>query len=126
MLTPPLCSAQSRLEVIDQRAEPTLQPLEVIKTSDLICHLWQQYVNVAIIPLTSSSVTIRREMLVFNNQTVSRLEGVANALLQRIADGVFLISLRARGTFLWCIVIRRCRLMAISSTSQAEEERLQA
>lgn len=87
-ITTAIETAQSRLEVIDQRAEPTLQPLEVIKTSDLICHLWQQYVNVAIIPLTSSSVTIRREMLVFNNQTVSRLEGVANALLQRIADGV--------------------------------------
>lgn len=41
----------------------------------------------ALFPLASSSVTIRREMTVFNNQTVSRIEGGANSLLQRVADG---------------------------------------
>lgn len=52
----------------------------------MICHLWQQYVNIALMPLSSSSVTIRREMLIFNNQTISRIEGTANALVQRVTD----------------------------------------
>jgi hypothetical protein len=81
-------TAQSRLEAADPKVEPNLQTLQVIKAADLICHLWQQYVNVAILPLSSSSVTIRREMVVFNNQTVSRLEGATNFLLQRITDAV--------------------------------------
>jgi len=58
----------------------------MLRSVDLICHLWQQYVNMALFPLASSSVTIRREMTVFNNQTISRIEGTANNLLQRIAD----------------------------------------
>jgi tRNA U54 and U55 pseudouridine synthase Pus10 len=62
---------------------------------DLICYLWQQYVTTALLPLASSSVAIRREMVVFNNQTISRVEGAINNLLQRSADGqrVFLFTL---------------------------------
>ena len=63
-----------------------------MRAVDLICHLWQQYVTVALLPLASSSVTIRRDMVVFNNQTVSRMETGANALLQRITEGIFLIA----------------------------------
>ena len=79
-------SAQMRLEMADSKLEPGLQPLAIIRSVDLICHLWQQYVNTALLPLASSSVTIRREMVVFNNQSVSRLEGATNQLLQRITD----------------------------------------
>lgn len=64
-----------------------MQPLTIVRAIDLICHLWQQYVNIALLPLASSSVTIRREMVIFNNQTVSRMETAANTLLQRVTDG---------------------------------------
>lgn len=80
--------AQIRLETADPRTEPNLQPLSVLKSVDLICHLWQQYVNTAILPLASSTVTIRREMVVFNNQAVSRLEGGVNHLIHRATDGM--------------------------------------
>lgn len=80
-------SAQVRVEAMDSKSEPGLQPLGILRSVDLICHLWQQYVNTALLPLTSSSVTVRREMVVFNNQSVSRLEGGTNLLLQRIIDG---------------------------------------
>lgn len=81
-------SAIARLEVADPKLEPSLQPLEVLRSVDLICHLWQQYTNMALFPLASSSVTVRREMSIFNNQTVSRIEGAANTLMQRIADAI--------------------------------------
>jgi hypothetical protein len=68
-----------------------MQPLTIVRAIDLICHLWQQYVNIALLPLASSSVTIRREMVIFNNQTVSRMETAANTLLQRVTDGKTLI-----------------------------------
>lgn len=80
-------SVIARLDALDPKAEPSLQPLVVMRSVDLICHLWQQYVNIALFPLASSSVTIRREMVVFNNQTISRLEGAANQVMQRITDG---------------------------------------
>lgn len=81
-----LCSAQLKSEAADIKSEPSMQSLTVLRAVDLICHLWQQYVNTALLPLASSSVTIRREMVVFNNQSVSRLEGGANHLLQRVTD----------------------------------------
>ena len=55
----------------------------------------------ALFPLASSSVTIRREMSVFNNQTVSRIEGAANALLQRVADGELLVCLHL---YFWVMI----------------------
>ena len=53
---------------------------------DIIYQLWQRYMNIAIFPLAASSVTIRREMSVFFNQTMSRIEGALNNLLQRLTD----------------------------------------
>lgn len=78
--------AQTRADAQDPKAEPNLQPLVVLHGADLISHLWQQYVNVALLPLASTSVTVRREMVVFNNQTISRLEGAVNHVLQRLMD----------------------------------------
>ncbi|KAK7060456.1 Exocyst complex component 5 [Paramarasmius palmivorus] len=79
---------QARLDAADTKAEPNLQSLTVLRSVDLICHLWQQYVNTALLPLASSSVTTRREMATFNNQSVTRLESAANHLMQRLIDTV--------------------------------------
>ncbi|KAG7096738.1 hypothetical protein E1B28_004151 [Marasmius oreades] len=76
----------SHLDTADAKAEPNLQALAVLKLVDLICHLWQQYVTTTLLPLASSSVTVRREMATFNNQTISRLEGSANHLMHRLID----------------------------------------
>ncbi|SJL01757.1 related to exocyst complex 100 kDa component [Armillaria ostoyae] len=81
-------TALARLEAADTKTEPSLQLLSTLRSADLICHLWQQYVNTALLPLASSSVTTRREMVVFNNQAVSRLEGGANQLSQRVTDAI--------------------------------------
>ncbi|TDL29692.1 exocyst complex protein [Rickenella mellea] len=81
-------TAVARLDAVDSKAEPNLQCLQVVKSVDLICHLWQQYVSIALLPLATPSVTVRREMVIFNNQTISRIEGAANALLQRLTDAV--------------------------------------
>lgn len=80
-------SAHARIDPSDTKTEPSLQSLTVLHEVDLICHLWQHYVNMALLPLASSSVTVRREMVVFNNQSVSRIEGAANHVMQRLADG---------------------------------------
>lgn len=83
-----LYSAQVRLETADTKSEPNLQVLSVLHSADLICHLWQQYVNTVLLPLASSSVTVRREMVTYNNQCINRLETASNQLLQRLTDGM--------------------------------------
>ena len=82
-------SALAAVEARDTKVEPDLQPIRTLKDVDMICHLWQQYTNVALLPLANASVTVRREMSIFNNQTLSRVEGGANGMLQRVADGMF-------------------------------------
>ncbi|OCH92156.1 exocyst complex component Sec10 [Obba rivulosa] len=81
-------TTQARLEASETKTEPSMQPLSVLRQVDLICHLWQRYVNMALLPLASSSVTVRREMVVFNNQTISRIEGTANHVMQRLTDAI--------------------------------------
>jgi len=78
----------TRLENRDPKLEPDISSLYTIAMVDMICHLWQQYVNIALMPLSSTSVTTRREMVMFNNQTISRIEGGANSLLQRVTDSI--------------------------------------
>ncbi|KAL0570609.1 Exocyst complex component 5 [Marasmius crinis-equi] len=78
----------SRLETSDTKSEPSMHALSVLKHVDLVCHLWQQYVNSTLLPLATSSVTVRREMAATNNQTVSRIEGNANQLMHRLIDAV--------------------------------------
>jgi len=81
-------SALAAVEARDTKVEPDLQPIRTLKDVDMICHLWQQYTNVALLPLANTSVTVRREMSIFNNQTLSRVEGGANSMLQRVADAI--------------------------------------
>lgn len=81
-------TAQSRLDAAESKAEPSLHILVVIRSVDLICHLWQQYINVALLPLASSSVTSRREMVQFNTQTTNRIEGATNNVLQKLTDSI--------------------------------------
>lgn len=80
-------SAVVLTEARDAKLEPDLQPLRTLREVDMICHLWQQYVTIALLPLANSSVTLRREMAMYNNQTLSRVEGAANGMLQKTTDG---------------------------------------
>jgi exocyst complex component 5 len=99
-------SAYAKLEAADPKTEPSLQALSVLHLVDLICHFWQQYVNTALLSLAGSSVTVRREMVIFNNQSVSRIEGAANALLNRLTDGEILLQLLYR---MHCqVALKRC------------------
>ncbi|KAH9977834.1 exocyst complex component Sec10-like protein [Lactifluus volemus] len=82
-------TATARLETTDHtKTEPSLQALSLLRSVDLISHLWQRYVNIALLPLAAGSVVVRREMVVFNNQTVSKVEGATNGLMQSLIDAI--------------------------------------
>lgn len=89
-LTPLIsCSALHELSLYDSKAEPDLGPVFVIRIADLIMHLWQRYIFTALVPLAGTSVTVRREMGIFNNQVVVRIEGKVNGIVQRSTDGEY-------------------------------------
>ncbi|KAA1097251.1 Exocyst complex component 5, variant 3 [Puccinia graminis f. sp. tritici] len=72
----------------DFKAEPSLKPMTVIKTADMAMHLWQRYVTTAIVPLAAVSVNIRREMSIFNNHILVRIENKINSVAQKALECV--------------------------------------
>jgi hypothetical protein len=116
-------STLAKLDASDSRATTNLQPLTILRDVDLICHLWQQYVNVALFPLANNSVTVRREMTVFNNQTISRIEGLANQVMQKVTDGLSYPSYV--GSIANAVYISDCDL-SLRAAGETEANRLQA
>ncbi|CBQ67730.1 related to exocyst complex 100 kDa component [Sporisorium reilianum SRZ2] len=62
--------------------------MALVRSVELILSLWQHYVNTALLPLASTSVTSRREMMIFNNHNLLRVEGKCDALMQKVADNI--------------------------------------
>lgn len=81
-----LDTAIHQLSLYDSKLEPDLKPMLVVRKVDLIVQLWQNYVTTALVPLVGTSVTMRREMTLFNSQAVARIESKANAIVQRVTD----------------------------------------
>jgi hypothetical protein len=86
----PPSSALHQLSLYDLKTEPDLSPISVIRLADMIMHLWQRYIATALVPLAGTSVTVRREMGIFNNHVSVRIEGKVNDIVQRTTDGAFL------------------------------------
>ncbi|CAD6890336.1 unnamed protein product [Tilletia laevis] len=63
-------------------------PLVVIRQAGLFAELWSQYVNMAVLPLAATSVTTRREMIIFNSGHATRVESKCDEILQRVTDNI--------------------------------------
>ena len=85
-----LRSALAKLENIDPKVEPDLQPMVVLKSADLICHLWERYTATALFPLVGSSAGMRKEMGMFNGHNIVRMEGKVNVVIQKALDSALL------------------------------------
>ncbi|KAG0655950.1 Exocyst complex component 5 [Rhodotorula mucilaginosa] len=83
-----LDTALHQLTLLDGKTEPDLSPLLVIRQADMIMHLWQKYISTALVPLAGTSVTVRREMGIFNNHVRVRIEGKVNSIVQRALDAI--------------------------------------
>ncbi|KAK0545750.1 Exocyst complex component 5 [Tilletia horrida] len=62
--------------------------LVVIRQAGLFAELWSQYVNIAVLPLAASSVTTRREMIIFNSGHATRVETKCDEILQKVMDNI--------------------------------------
>jgi hypothetical protein len=100
-----LDSALARANAQEARGTvlPDLRDLSVVRQVDLILQLYQHYVNIALLPLAASSVTIRREMAIFNNYLLLRVEKKCDSVVQKIADSECVVCcLWARSPWLTC------------------------
>ncbi|GAA5846578.1 hypothetical protein JCM9279_006750 [Rhodotorula babjevae] len=99
-----LDTAIHQLSLYDGKAEPDLRPIGVIRIADMIMHLWQRYISTALVPLAGTSVTVRREMGIFNNHISVRIEGKVNSIVQRTTDAIVsylsvILSKQKKGDF---------------------------
>ncbi|GAA5824178.1 hypothetical protein JCM3770_001192 [Rhodotorula araucariae] len=83
-----LDTAIHQLTLYDGKSEPDLRPIGVIRLADMTMHLWQRYISTALVPLAGTSVTVRREMGIFNNHVSVRIEGKVNTIVQRTTDAI--------------------------------------
>ena len=81
-----LIRALTQVAAYENKSEPDLGILSVIRQADLVMTLWQKYLSIALFSLAASSVTVRREMGIFNNHVVIRIEGKTNELIQKLTD----------------------------------------
>lgn len=80
-------TAISLVAAWDGKTPPPIEGLRVIREVDLATQLWQRYVSTAVLPLSGSSLAIRREMSAFNAGSMSRIENRVNELETKTADG---------------------------------------
>jgi hypothetical protein len=76
-----LASAQESV-----KTEPDLSYLPPIRTSIQILHVLQTTITTMLVPLTSSNITIRREIDKSSTATLSNLESKISSILQRTLD----------------------------------------
>ncbi|MCO5590018.1 hypothetical protein L7F22_043987 [Adiantum nelumboides] len=83
-------SALTHASAQDPRSSvlPDLRDLMVVRQAELVMQLWQHYVNTALLPLASSSVTIRREMSIYNNHLLLRVERKCDSIVQKVTDNI--------------------------------------
>lgn len=66
--------------------EPDLTYFVEVKPATTIMHLMFTFINTALIPLASTSLTVRREMTILTNSSLSAMESKVNTLIQKTID----------------------------------------
>ncbi|RPA93611.1 exocyst complex component Sec10 [Choiromyces venosus 120613-1] len=68
------------------KGEPDLSYLHELKPTTTIMHLMFSFINTALIPLSQTSLTIKREMVKLTNTTLAALEQKVNGVIQKTID----------------------------------------
>lgn len=87
-----MLSALEKAKDQDSKGEPDFSYLQNIKVAVAIIHLLTAYINTALIPLASSSLTVRRDMTNYYMANISALEKKVNNIFQITNDSMPMIS----------------------------------
>jgi hypothetical protein len=90
-LVPWLTIIRSAMDVAEQQTkkEPDLSHMLEIKPATKIMHLMFSFINTALIPLSQTSLTTRREMVKLSNTILASLETKINNIIQKTVNGRF-------------------------------------
>lgn len=93
-----LTSNDRASEMADQtvKTEPDLTYFLEIKPATKIMHLMFSFINTALIPLSQTSLTTRRDMTKLSNSTLTTLEQKVNTIIQKTIDGKYIATLASR------------------------------
>jgi len=99
-----LDAALETAETATSKNEPDLSYFGEIKPATVIMTLMFGFINTALIPLASASLTVRREMMILNNASVGVLEGKIDRVVQKTLDVVLgwisgLLGKRKKGDY---------------------------
>jgi exocyst complex component 5 len=81
-------SALEKAKDQDSKGEPDFSYLKNIKVAVAMIHILSAYINTALIPLASSSLTIRRDMTNYCMANISALEKKVNNIFQVTNDSM--------------------------------------
>ncbi|KAI8448890.1 exocyst complex component Sec10-like protein [Phakopsora pachyrhizi] len=79
-------TCQLQLLIQYPKFKPDLRAFKVIKLVDLVMNLWQRYLNNVFMTLSSSSVTVRRELLNYSHNILVPIEDKINTIVQRALE----------------------------------------
>lgn len=79
----------SALDSAEQtKGEPDLSHFVEIRPATTIMHLMFSFINTALIPLASASLTVRREMSILTNTSLASMESKVNSVIQKTIDSI--------------------------------------
>ena len=81
-------SALEKAKEQDSKGEPNFSYLQDIKVAVAIIHILIAYINTALIPLASSSLTIRRDMTNYFMTNITALEKKVNSIFQMTSESI--------------------------------------
>lgn len=84
-------SALEKAKDQDFKGEPDFSYLQNIKVAVAIIHILSAYISTALIPLASSSLTVRRDMTNYYTTNISALEKKVNNIFQVTNESISIV-----------------------------------
>ncbi|KAG4304911.1 hypothetical protein PORY_001586 [Pneumocystis oryctolagi] len=74
------------IDSYDGKNEPELKYFEELKQMTIIIHLLSTYLNTIVLPVVSFSLTLRRDILISANNSISDVENKINLIIEKSID----------------------------------------
>ncbi|QSL64679.1 hypothetical protein MERGE_001981 [Pneumocystis wakefieldiae] len=74
------------IESYDGKSEPEIKYFEELKEITIIVNLLSTYFNIIILPIVSFSLTLKRDVIVFTNNNILKIENKMDLIIQKSVD----------------------------------------
>ncbi|KTW26572.1 exocyst subunit SEC10 [Pneumocystis jirovecii RU7] len=74
------------IDSYDGKSEPELKYFDELKQMTIIIHLFSTYLNTIVLPVVSFSLTLRRDILISANNSISEVENKINLIIEKSVE----------------------------------------